>query len=54
MYIILFCLFFVTVKNDTLLDMVNNMTEKYALVHQMPFTSDREGFAATFEKVLTS
>ncbi|XP_036343285.1 ceramide glucosyltransferase-like [Rhagoletis pomonella] len=41
----------IKMKNDTLLDMVNNMTDKYALVHQMPFTCDREGFAATFEKV---
>lgn len=38
-------------KEDTLLDMVNHMTEKTALVHQMPFTSDRNGFAATLEKV---
>ncbi|XP_017469187.1 PREDICTED: ceramide glucosyltransferase [Rhagoletis zephyria] len=41
----------IKMKNDTLLDMVNNMTDKYALVHQMPFTCDREGFAATFEKI---
>ncbi|XP_067640467.1 ceramide glucosyltransferase [Eurosta solidaginis] len=41
----------IRMKSDTLLDMVNNMTEKYALVHQMPFTCDREGFAATFEKI---
>lgn len=41
----------IKMRNDTLLDMVNNMTEKYALIHQMPFTCDREGFAATFEKV---
>lgn len=38
-------------KEDTLLDMVEYMTEKVGLVHQMPFTCDREGFAATFEKV---
>lgn len=38
-------------RNDTLLDMVHHMGDKYALVHQMPFTCDREGFAATFEKV---
>lgn len=43
--------FFFVVKEDTLLDMVNHMTEKTALVHQMPFTSDRSGFAATLEKV---
>lgn len=41
----------IKMKNDTLLDMVHNMGEKYALVHQMPFTCDREGFAATFEKI---
>lgn len=34
-----------------MLDMVEHMTEKVGLVHQMPFTSDREGFAATYEKV---
>lgn len=33
------------------MDMVEHMTEKVALVHQMPFTCDREGFAATYEKV---
>lgn len=38
-------------KEDTLLDMVNHMTEKTGIVHQMPFTSDRNGFAATLEKV---
>lgn len=42
----------VTVKEDTLLDMVEYMTSKVGLVHQMPFTCDREGFAATFEKVI--
>lgn len=41
----------IKMKDDTLLDMVHNMGEKYALVHQMPFTCDREGFAATFEKI---
>ncbi|XP_037949622.1 ceramide glucosyltransferase-like [Teleopsis dalmanni] len=41
----------IKMRSDTLLDMVNNMTEGYALVHQMPFTCDREGFAATFEKI---
>lgn len=38
-------------KEDTLLDMINHMTEKTGLVHQMPFTCDRNGFAATLEKV---
>lgn len=42
---------FVLVKEDTLLDMVNHMTDKTALVHQMPFTSDRNGFAANLEKI---
>lgn len=40
-----------TVRDDTLLDMVQHMSEKTGLVHQMPFTCDRDGFAATFEKV---
>jgi ceramide glucosyltransferase len=39
------------VKEDTLQDMMNHMTENTALVHQMPFTCDRNGFAATLEKV---
>lgn len=45
--------FLIKVKEDTLLDMAQHMTDnsKIALVHQLPFTSDREGFAATFEKV---
>lgn len=38
-------------KDDTLLDMVQHMTGRIALVHQMPFTCDRDGFAATFEKI---
>lgn len=38
-------------REDTLLDMVSHMKDNVALVHQMPFTSDREGFAANFEKV---
>lgn len=44
------CLF-VVVREDTLMDMVNRMTKKTGIVHQMPFTSDRNGFAATLEKV---
>lgn len=39
------------VREDTLLDLVEYMTSKVGLVHQLPFTCDREGFAATFEKV---
>lgn len=38
-------------KEDTLQDMVNHMSEKTGIVHQMPFTCDRNGFAATYEKV---
>lgn len=40
-----------SVKEDTLLDMINHMSEKTGIVHQMPFTWDRNGFAATLEKV---
>lgn len=51
-FLVKFCKYFLlTVKEDTLLDMVQHMTEKVGLVHQMPFTCDRDGFAATFEKV---
>jgi len=39
------------VKEDTLLDMVNTMTEKVGLVHQMPYVCDRAGFPAILEKV---
>lgn len=41
----------IKMKEDTLLDMTNHMSEKVALVHQMPFTCDREGFAAAYEKI---
>ncbi|KAJ8955321.1 hypothetical protein NQ318_003414 [Aromia moschata] len=41
----------IRMKEDTLLDMVNHMSEKTGLVHQMPFTCDRNGFAATLEKI---
>ncbi|KAF4527936.1 hypothetical protein B566_EDAN012829 [Ephemera danica] len=41
----------IKMKEDTLLDMVSYMTEDVGLVHQMPFTCDRDGFAATLEKV---
>lgn len=30
-----------TVKKDTLCDMVDNMAEDVAIVHQIPFTCDR-------------
>lgn len=41
----------IRMKRDALLDMVRHMTEKVAIVHQMPFTNDAEGFAAIYEKV---
>ncbi|CAH2003524.1 unnamed protein product [Acanthoscelides obtectus] len=41
----------IRMKEDTLLDMVNHMTDKTGIVHQMPFTCDRDGFAATLEKI---
>ena len=41
----------IRMKEDTLLDMVHHMTDRVALVHQMPFTCDREGFAAAYEKI---
>ena len=50
-FIIPFFFIFFTVKDDTLLDMVQHLTENTGLVHQMPFTCDRDGFAATLEKV---
>jgi len=41
----------IRVRDDTLQEMVPRMTEKVAIVHQMPFTCDREGFPATLEKI---
>ncbi|XP_045482619.1 ceramide glucosyltransferase-B [Harmonia axyridis] len=41
----------IKMKEDTLLDMVYHMTNKTGIVHQMPFTCDRNGFAATLEKI---
>lgn len=41
----------IRMKEDTLLDMVLHLTENTGLVHQMPFTCDRDGFAATYEKI---
>lgn len=38
-------------KDDTLVDMVDHMTEDVGLIHQMPFVCDRPGFPATLEKV---
>jgi ceramide glucosyltransferase len=39
------------VAEDTLTDMVSLLTDKIGLVHQMPFTCDRAGFAGSLEKV---
>ncbi|KAF7287009.1 ceramide glucosyltransferase [Rhynchophorus ferrugineus] len=41
----------IRMKEDTLQDMVNHMSERTGIVHQMPFTCDRNGFAATYEKI---
>lgn len=38
-------------REHTLYDMVACMTDKVGLVHQMPFTCDRKGFAGSVEKV---
>lgn len=37
--------------DDTLYDMVSLMTDKVGLVHQMPFSCDRQGFSGALEKV---
>ena len=43
---------FYSVKEDTLIDMVSCMTRNVGLVHQMPFSCDRNGIpAASLEKV---
>lgn len=47
----LYILFLFLVKEDTLLDMVCAMTDNVALVHQMPFTCDRNNFPSVMEKV---
>lgn len=41
----------IRMKEDTLMDMVHNMTARVGLVHQMPFTADRPGFVSVLEKV---
>ena len=43
----------ITVRPDTLADMVSHMTKSVGLVHQMPFACDRTGLPATLEKVIT-
>ncbi|KAJ8306131.1 hypothetical protein KUTeg_016676 [Tegillarca granosa] len=41
-----------TVKEDTITDMVQVMTEKVGLVQQMPYAATRRGFASHMEKVI--
>lgn len=41
MYSIYFINLFISVKKDTLSDMVDNMADDVAIVHQVPFTCDR-------------
>lgn len=41
----------IRMRDDTLLDMMQHMRDGVAIVHQMPFVYDAEGFAAVYEKV---
>ncbi|CAG9759458.1 unnamed protein product [Ceutorhynchus assimilis] len=41
----------IRMKEDTLQDMASHMCDRTGIVHQMPFTSDGNGFAATLEKI---
>ncbi|CAG5055353.1 unnamed protein product [Parnassius apollo] len=41
----------IRMQEDTLLDMVQHLRDDVAIVHQMPFTCDAEGFAGVYEKV---
>lgn len=41
----------IRMREDSLLDMVQHMRADVAIVHQLPFASDAEGFAAAYEKV---
>ena len=43
--------FYFTVQEDTLIDMVMHMTEKVGLVHQFPYVCTRKGIASSLEKV---
>lgn len=42
----------IRMRDDTLLDMVQHMREDVAIVHQMPFVCDAEGFASVYEKIV--
>lgn len=50
-YVTLSAVILFIVREDTLQDMVKHMSDRTGIVHQMPFTCDRAGFAATLEKV---
>lgn len=41
----------VMMLEDALYDMATLMTDRVGLVHQMPFTCDKQGFAGSLEKV---
>lgn len=41
----------IKMKENTLLDMYNHMTDNVGLVHQLPFTTDIKGFPGTYEKI---
>lgn len=43
--------YIVAVNRDTLKCMTLALRENVGVVHQLPFVSDREGFAAVLEKV---
>jgi len=41
----------IRMREDTLTDMVNHMDNDVGMVHQMPFTCDRDGYGAILEKI---
>lgn len=41
----------IKMKENTLLDMVNHMTDKVGLVHQLPFTTNVKEFSGIYEKI---